>query len=326
MKRAVAFLISLAFLSFIFYKIDIDEFIENFRNIDPLYISIAMFLFIPQFLVIAKRWQIIIEDHARITLWTSFWLPLTASTLNMVLPSKLGDFAKTVYHRNNNGLDLKKGVFLTVIEKSYDFTALCLVLLGGALFITDKTTIVYGSMIFSLGIIGAVLAMFFIDIKKIGFITLMDRFKLGHRVSDFIVKWDESIISQKSDKIRLARVAALSLTLWILHMGQIYFFFLALRSDTPASYIFALTPISILVGLLPVSFAGIGTRDAALIYLFAPFEPASLMASVGLLCTLRYFIPAMFGLPFMHKLGVKASELEEVKSKEAGTHASHHEQ
>jgi uncharacterized membrane protein YbhN (UPF0104 family) len=48
-----------------------------------------------------------------------------------------------------------------------------------------------------------------------------------------------------------------------------------------------------------MTLAGIGTRDAALIYFYLPyFSPAS-AAALGLYCTLRYVLPALFGLPFV---------------------------
>ncbi|MCG8507710.1 MAG: hypothetical protein MI741_00645, partial [Rhodospirillales bacterium] len=61
----------------------------------------------------------------------------------------------------------------------------------------------------------------------------------------------------------------------------------------------ALAPLAILAGLVPFTFAGIGTRDAALIFLFSPFMDAGTGAALGLLCTMRYVLPALGGLPFI---------------------------
>ena len=62
-----------------------------------------------------------------------------------------------------------------------------------------------------------------------------------------------------------------------------------------------LAPLALLVGMLPLTFAGIGTRDAALIYFYAPFFPAVIGAALGLLCTLRTLVPALAGLPFLSR-------------------------
>jgi uncharacterized membrane protein YbhN (UPF0104 family) len=69
--------------------------------------------------------------------------------------------------------------------------------------------------------------------------------------------------------------------------------------------VLAYVPISIFVGLLPLTIGGMGTRDSALIYLFAAYEPASVMAGIGLLCSMRYWMDTLVGLPFFHAYSVE---------------------
>jgi uncharacterized membrane protein YbhN (UPF0104 family) len=51
--------------------------------------------------------------------------------------------------------------------------------------------------------------------------------------------------------------------------------------------------------LLPLTLAGIGTRDAALILFYRPYLNAPTAAALGILCTMRYVLPALGGLPFL---------------------------
>lgn len=104
-----------------------------------------------------------------------------------------------------------------------------------------------------------------------------------------------------SDKIQLFRIFGTSIFIWLLHLLQIWFFILTLNAWAPFLANLALAPLGILAGLLPLTFAGIGTRDAALIFLYHPFFNATTAAALGLLCTLRYLLPAIFGLPFLGK-------------------------
>lgn len=316
MKRIAALGISVAILVLIFTRIDTHKFFYYLRNIDPLLFSLSILMFVPQFLVMARRWQLIIEESCRISLWNALWLLLAGNTLNMVLPSKLGDFAKTLYHRNNNGIELKKGIFLTIIEKCLDIGSVSLVLLGGAIFIRNKDHAVSLSIALSAAIVIAVILLFTIDIRMLGLERLIPNTRLREKATDFLNKWEEALQSQKASSAKMIKLAALSIFLWCLHIGQIYLFFLALGSTVSPAVVFALAPVSILIGLIPVSFGGIGTRDAALIYLFAPYEKAPLMASVGVLCTLRYLVPALVGLPFIPRLGFKPSEVANKKGAE----------
>ena len=101
-----------------------------------------------------------------------------------------------------------------------------------------------------------------------------------------------------SSKARLAKVTLMSVFIWFLHLLQIWMFILALRAYAPFLANLALSPLAILAGLLPLTFAGVGTRDAALVLFYAPFFAAPTAAALGLLCTARYLLPALGGLPF----------------------------
>ena len=69
----------------------------------------------------------------------------------------------------------------------------------------------------------------------------------------------------------------------------------------PTTAILGLVPVAIIIGLIPITLAGIGTRDAALIVLFSPWASAEMMAGAALLSHLRYFLPGLAGLPANQK-------------------------
>lgn len=103
------------------------------------------------------------------------------------------------------------------------------------------------------------------------------------------------------DKVQLLKITVTSVFIWFLHLLQIWFFILALKAWTPLLANLALSPLAILAGLLPLTFAGVGTRDAALIFFYQPYFDATTAAALGLLCTSRYLLPAVGGLPFLGK-------------------------
>ena len=79
--------------------------------------------------------------------------------------------------------------------------------------------------------------------------------------------------------------------------------FLALGVNIPIIYIFAAFPLSIFIGLIPITLAGMGTRDSAIIYFFAHLANPSICLAMGLLYSFfGYFLLALFGLPFMKKM------------------------
>jgi uncharacterized membrane protein YbhN (UPF0104 family) len=102
-----------------------------------------------------------------------------------------------------------------------------------------------------------------------------------------------------ADRGRLLRIASTSVFLWFLHLLQIWLFILALKAWTPFVTNLGLAPLALLGGLLPLTFAGIGTRDAAIVVFYHPYFGAPTAAALGLLCTARYLLPALGGLPFL---------------------------
>jgi uncharacterized protein (TIRG00374 family) len=302
--------ISLAILAVIFLKIDINEFIHNFKNLNLLYFAISLIFFIPQTYVSAKRWQWILAPQCVISLWKSATLILASSTLNIILPSKVGDFAKALFLKRSDGLELSKGFSLTFIEKILDVAGLCVVLLASAIFVPNDNGIVRLSLGFSFFIIILTIVLFSYDTRRLKLNWLASKIGVEKRLSAFFEDWQESVSTQRRDKRRFLAIICVSLLLWFLHIGQVYLFFLSLNSAVSPMVVFTYVPISIFVGLIPISFGGIGTRDAALIYLFSPYESPSVMAGIGILCSFRYFVPALFGLPFIGQLGFKPEEIK----------------
>jgi uncharacterized membrane protein YbhN (UPF0104 family) len=123
--------------------------------------------------------------------------------------------------------------------------------------------------------------------------------KWGLGLARLETAWRETHDFFWRDRARLARVAGTSVCIWFLHLLQIWMFMLALRAHTPLLASLALSPLAILAGLLPLTFAGVGTRDAALIFFFRHQLDTPTAAALGILCTMRYVLPAIGGLPFI---------------------------
>ena len=119
------------------------------------------------------------------------------------------------------------------------------------------------------------------------------------------------------DKAQLARIAANSLFIWFLHLVQIWMFTIALNQHVPFLANLPLSPLAILAGLLPLTFAGVGTRDAALVFFYAPYMSAAAGAALGVLCTLRYVLPALLGLPFLGPAVAEMGGLKKLMARRA---------
>jgi uncharacterized protein (TIRG00374 family) len=90
-----------------------------------------------------------------------------------------------------------------------------------------------------------------------------------------------------------------SLVLWLTHLVQIWMFTVALSLDIPFTVCASLSAVALMAGQLPLTIAGIGTRDLALVVLLARYTPAESAAALGVLVSTRGLLPPLMGVPIM---------------------------
>lgn len=302
MKRLVSIFVSLTILGIIYWRIDLRGLVIAFAESDGLVLFAAIFLVVPITWLTAWRFARLVPADAAIRTSEAVRLVLAASSLNMVLPSKMGDLAKAWFIRDRGHMEGGRAFALVVYEKSLDMLSLLVWCAFGLILYQDKDALFWTMT-------AGVACGLTVGIVVIGSRDAANTlFELAGRVAPSGIapkldrlkdQWSSVHDTFWRNPVRVIEVAATSIGLWFLHLFQIWLFILALGPDVPLVDNLALAPLAILAGLLPLTFAGIGTRDAALIFFFAPFMAAPVGAALGLLCTLRYFLPAVGGLPFL---------------------------
>lgn len=310
MRRTLSILISLLILAVIYWKIDTQALIEIFRQCNLGWLIISLAMVVPLTLLTAVRLQYLVPGETDISLGESNRLILAACTLNMILPSKMGDIVKAYFIKEQGHLDGSLSLSLVVFEKACDMLALLLWCGFGLLLYPQKDWLFW---LMTVGIVGG----FSLGLLLIGSrafvqtgLHLASRVLLWRRrhttpamqatqVAKLQTAWDVMHEYFWRTPRRLATVSGLSVFVWFLHLVQIWLFILALNAEIPFLANLALAPLALLAGLLPFTFAGVGTRDAALILFYAPYFNEATAAALGILCTSRYLMPAVGGLPFL---------------------------
>jgi hypothetical protein len=314
MKRFISIAVSVAILLIIYSKIDFRGLIEVFQNCDRLWMAVSLGMVIPITMVTSWRLQQLMPKGTSLGFIESNRLILGASVLNMVLPSKMGDIVKAYFMRDRGHLSGSLSLSLVVFEKACDMLSLLLWCVFGLLVYPEKeglfwtmTAAVIVGLIFGLLLLGSrqFAQLFFMTAIKFA------PKKLKKKLQNLQDSWIEMHDYFWRDKKQLIIVSVTSIFTWFLHLLQIWLFILALNAWTPFIVNLALSPLAILAGLLPLTFAGVGTRDAALIFFYQPYFDAQTGAALGLLCTSRYFLPAIIGLPFLGQMMGAARKLKQ---------------
>lgn len=285
-KQWLPALAGLALLTWLYTRVGWTEVARAVESVSPAPLLLALLLFVPQTLISALRWRVLVAGRGSITMAQAIGDVLRAAVWNLILPSKLGDFAKRGGESSREIGPRATVAGFVMFEKLADVAALA-------------TLALWASSWF------APLRWWLPTVGLIAAVTLSG--------------W---LASAESRGRRALAVSVLSLVLWSLHLLQFDLFFQAAGVYAPTNLIFARVPLAIFAGLLPLTSWGIGTRDAALIWLFADSAPAAAMAVVGGLAPLRYLVPGLFGLVALRLItrpSLTSGRMAHVVARTAGT-------
>lgn len=304
LKRFISLIVSVVILFFIYSQIDLQNLILVFQNCDRTMLGISLSMVIPITLITGWRLKQLVPQ-ASLGILEANRLILGASVLNMILPSKMGDIAKAYFMSEHSNLSLSLSIAISVFEKTCDLLSLLLWCVFGLILYPAKDSLFW---MMTAGVMtGLSLGLLLLTSREfanlcfnltVSFVPKSIKTKL----QTMQAAWGEMHEYFWRDRRQLLLISSSSIFIWFLHLLQIWLFILALKAVTPFIISLALSPLSILAGLLPLTFAGIGTRDAAIIYFYQDFFNQTTGAALGLLCTSRYFIPALIGLPFLGQM------------------------
>lgn len=231
-----------------------------------------------------------------------------AATFNLVLPSKLGDLGKGMVCQrlDRRPYPLSLHAF-TVYEKAADLLALVLL----SLLLALGTALLPASGRSGFGALVALYSSAPLPLALLALLAVLAVVLLPHRADGSLGPLLRRLPAKLSEAARLAShflswdlgwFVLFSVLLWALHLSQLALFAAALGIGLWSLPGYLLIATVLLVGLLPLSFAGVGTRDAALVLLLAGQASTASALLLGVLFTSRYVIPALVGTTLLRHL------------------------
>jgi len=265
------------------------SFLNSFQIIlkaNPSFILLSLLFLLLSLFFLMIRWLFIVRTlHPKAKFKDSLISIMCALSLNFVLPSKLGDLFKVYYFKDHSISQMLGAVFT---ERVLDIVSLTLFLLVGSL-ILNKLTFIYISI--------TIVLMF---VLSVSFLYIL-RKKLRKSTKYSLLKnllYSINWIIQRPFKGLI--LFLLSILAWFCSIIQIYFLFLAISANVGFLYFSSAIIIVIFVSLIPITIAGMGTRESAILYLFSAFAPSETLLAAGLLFSFfRYWMMSFLGLPFL---------------------------
>ena len=237
----------------------------------------------------------------------------------MVTPARIGEFTK-VLHLTRFGLSTRLAWGVVLMERLVDFSVLLITSVTGIFFFiifsdTNKN--------FALGVFLALLVVLYICLMNI---RVLDR--LGSRVMGLLPGKHSALANLSSLGEGLSRLGRLSATIvlpisvvvLLLSFLQLSILGFALNANISGIYLGLAYAFSTLMALLPISFGGLGTREAIYVVTLGKVG-----VSVNMAVTISLLDGLVFSLLFLAVLFVPVLIFRQTfsKSKNIGENENH---
>lgn len=285
-RMAVLFAITGVVFYLIFRNVPFREVLDRLRGARLLPLVVGGLLTVTFPVFSALRMQAVLGGIGkRVDLHTTFSIVMAGFTFSTFTPSKGGDLARAWFLRGRAPVSSVLGSVLA--ERLLDVLTLLAFCLAGALVYRWR----------ALGLVSGILLLG-------GLVTtallLTVRLPIPLKLRPKVERLLESLRVLLRSPGLLCWVLALTLANWLASIVQAWLFYLSLGAAMPFARVLAALPAAIFVGLVPVTVAGMGTRDTALIRLLAGQAAPEISLGVGMLYSLfGYWLPGLVGLPFL---------------------------
>lgn len=284
-KNKIKLLIKLIFIvivfTYLFHKVPISDIIATVKQakIFPLFAALLMFTAIR--IVTALKWNILLRHHGICEPFSHIVnIIFTSQFIGMIFPTSLGVDAVRFVQIQRDKKNLAATAGSIVADRILAVASLAL------LSIVSGTLLYFFSSLENKKILLPVL--YFAPPILMGFIFLMTSlpqilFDLTHKanrkfcnehafLTKIIEKAEEMhlmLYDLKKDRKMFASICSLNIIVQLGRVAEYYILFIALGAMVNPYYAIAVTPIIILLVLLPISPMGLGVKEGAFIYFFA---------------------------------------------------------
>ena len=241
-------------LSIFTYKLHVPYFV----------ISIAL---LPLGMIIKSyRWFVISEVfNTKLSFLNAYLIYSKSILYRNISPGGIGgDISRIVHMKNYHALDITESIFIILLDKIYDF--IFIFFLGIVVLLYHAYNDFLLLFLFSLGYLVTIyflFKLFSINGKILNFLKKIKFVSVPELLNSF-----ENIKSKVSLSLNFKCIIITFISQIIIFI-QVYFICKTLYLEFAIYYIVLISSLTALISFLPISIAGIGNRDALVIYIFS---------------------------------------------------------
>lgn len=293
MSNLIKLSISALIIGFILYKFDISSVWQTILNANIKLLFAAFIMQILSQTVAAYRWSLIMSalkfKHPFSFYFKSYF---KGSLFNQVLPTSIGGDAYRIAEVSANGGLMKEAFYGIFIDRIVGLLGLLLINLVANILLPN---LLPEKIFMSINIIIMMALFGFFVLMAIHKFSIFDRYKITRL---FYQLSERFRFIYKTPK-RISQQLGLSVIIHLLSMIAIFGIGHSVGINEPLTIYLVIIPPAILLTILPISFAGWGIREGAMIALFMLIGiDQNLVLAMSLIYGIILIISALPGLVF----------------------------
>lgn len=298
-------LIGIAVFVYLLVSIGVEKIWSSLLEVRLEYILLSLLLFPPIAILQTHKWNILLRKQGiNLDFSYVFKLYLIGLFYGLLTPGKLGSFIRIVYLQKKLEKSIGECSASVILDRVLDIFALFTLAIIGSVLLIQYVSNLFWMMLLVFIIFISLFLVFMHKEASTIVLQVVYRFLVPAKLKK------KSKLAFHSFYDGLPRIKDLSIPFsigllsWVIACVQGYYLVgLALGIKIPFIYSITVIPIGTIVGLIPITVSGFGTRDATLVFLLALFgvtaEKAMTISLVGY--TIVAILPAFLGSFFIIK-------------------------
>ena len=278
---------SLGLVFWLLTRINFERTIALLQQADWSWLSFAALVTCLVPIASVYRWRGVLaaQDDVHLSYMIALRAVMMANVLNSFLPSKSGDIAKAAYLRKHGGLS--KGLGTVILERLVDLGVLGILGIIGFSASGAPWGLIAGGILLG-GVIMAFMLLLLVPVTS----WLPEKTVL-------VVEEVRLVFSRwVRNPGAIVQTLTGSLVIWSIGGLTVYALARGIGAELALSYTYAIFPLAILAGLIPVTISGIGPRDSAFVLLLSSQLPVEEATLIGIGYTLfAYWFLSLVSFP-----------------------------
>jgi uncharacterized protein (TIRG00374 family) len=263
-------LIGILIFLYLIYTLDISKIQESILSIPPIILLLSLVLTLPRILLRNYAWQLIQrEQHISISFFQSLKVFLIGFFYGSITPAYIGQLMRVPYLKEKTSEPYGKLFINSVIENIIHTLSLYGMMLLGALLAFGTIPELFWLTIIWIIILAVILLYFMNRNRGEQVFNFLIRLLIPRKIKSHFHRFVDTFYDDFPRNIKLIVPLLIGLFTWIIVFSQEYLIVHALGLDIPYHYFLLLFPIANVAGFLPITFAGLGTRELTSIFLFS---------------------------------------------------------